>query len=548
MRIARPCLVAALVATALSRSVAFVVPSSALAVAPSSSALLLSPYSDSDEIATRRHVVQLDMVSTVGNSNERRERRSRFSASSIMDETSAADFSNNCVATSSSDSSNSYAPAQAASLDKSLQEFWMPVISTSLLITGNTFGAGSLVLPELVQGPGLSASSGIFMGAYLMNLLSGLCIAEVAIQQKERNGTGVPSSFKEMVEENLNNPTLATFVSSTSFCVNALVFSFVLSRVGLVAHQLVGTLPPALVSAGWGAALVVLLTTQSSRRISNIASLCVTALFASFGSLLLPGLARTDAIAAWTQPATAADPLAALGDLAPVILMALIFQNIVPTITRLHGYNRTKTVATLVLGSALPLVMYLAWCVACLGGGIDLAAMGGGMSGGGSSEAGGSPLLAIFSLATLSGSSIGCGLSCASELETFWGKNEEQDGLDAPTEPQQQDEETGFQLPSALATVALPLSLAVAVSTFGDGDLTPALSVAGGLGSPLLYGVLPVWMAWNQRQENQEARIANNMVPSSGLGFLGALSTGMFGTELIEQVGHLTLAASSAVL
>jgi tyrosine-specific transport protein len=432
-----------------------------------------------------------------------------------------------------------YAPRQSLDIvgeaSSSLREFWMPVISSALLITGNTFGASCLVLPELVQGPGLAAASPIFVLAYCMNLLSGLMIAEVAIQQKESSGNEVPSSFKELAEENVDSPSLATLVSVVSFTINALVFSFDMSRVGIVTNQLTnGFLEASTMSILWGASLATLLTTQTSQRISNIASVCVTLLFATLGTILLPGLAATDPIAAWTQSALAAEPMGALGDMAPVVLMALCFQNIVPTITRLQDYDRTKTMTSIVLGSLIPVAMYLAWCVACLGGGIDLGSVG--------LESG--PLLAVFSLATLAGSSIGCGLSCASELDTFLVKEED----DASLTKNEDDSKDRFQLPSVLATVGLPLSLTLAVTTFGDGDLTGALKVAGGLGSPLLYGVLPVWMAWNQRQEKAKTTSSSssseNDVPVGSMGLLGVCATGMFGTEVVEQVSHLTHAAA----
>lgn len=492
-------------------------------VGPSSPSRTLrpsAPFTASDDENYRRTSMQLGMVSTIN--NERRSREIRLP--------NVEEAGYNIV--NEGYSATDYTPRQATTwksvIENSLGEFWMPVISASLLITGNTFGASSLALPQLVQGPGLAASSGVFLFAYVMNLLSGLIIAEVAIQQKESSGDEVPSSFKELVEGNMNSPTLATLISAISFIVNALVFSFDISRVGLVANQLTGGLMDATtMSLFWALSLVTLLSTQTTQRISNVASACVTVLFASFGSLLIPGLAHTDAIAAWAQPGLAAEPLSALSDLAPVILMAMVYQNMVPTVTRLHNYDRVKTATSMVLGSLIPLGMYLGWTFACLGGGIDLAEMG--------MESG--PLLAVFSLATLGGSSIGCGLSCASEIETFMDKEK-----DAAVTDESSSEDTVFQIPSALATVALPLSLTLAVTHFGNGDLTPALSVAGGLGSPLLYGVLPVWMAWNQRQAKETTQGATSsppMVPTSSLGVLGALATGMFGTEVVEQASHL---------
>jgi hypothetical protein len=44
------------------------------------------------------------------------------------------------------------------------------VMTTALMITGNTIGAGSLVLPDIAAKPGLAASTGIFLGkCYALN-------------------------------------------------------------------------------------------------------------------------------------------------------------------------------------------------------------------------------------------------------------------------------------------------------------------------------------------------------------------------------------------
>ena len=59
------------------------------------------------------------------------------------------------------------------------------VLTTALLVTGNTVGAGALVLPELAAKPGFAISTAMFSVAYLINLMSGLILAEVAIKQHE---------------------------------------------------------------------------------------------------------------------------------------------------------------------------------------------------------------------------------------------------------------------------------------------------------------------------------------------------------------------------
>jgi hypothetical protein len=41
------------------------------------------------------------------------------------------------------------------------------VVTTALMVTGNTIGAGALVLPEIAAKPGMAISVGLFVGEYL---------------------------------------------------------------------------------------------------------------------------------------------------------------------------------------------------------------------------------------------------------------------------------------------------------------------------------------------------------------------------------------------
>ena len=76
-----------------------------------------------------------------------------------------------------------------------------------------------LVLPDVAAGPGMGITSGILCIAYLFNLISGLAIAQVAIQQHDTSGSDVPSSFKEFSEATL--PSAANIVSGISVFCNA---------------------------------------------------------------------------------------------------------------------------------------------------------------------------------------------------------------------------------------------------------------------------------------------------------------------------------------
>lgn len=92
----------------------------------------------------------------------------------------------------------------------------LPIGSASLLITSNTVGAGMMTLPELASGPGLLATSGLMIGSYIINLISGLLIAEVSINQYESNDGPFVSSFKELTDLNFESLHVGTFVSAVS--------------------------------------------------------------------------------------------------------------------------------------------------------------------------------------------------------------------------------------------------------------------------------------------------------------------------------------------
>ena len=385
----------------------------------------------------------------------------------------------------------------------------LPVLSSALLITGNTVGAGMLVLPELASGPGLLISTSVFVGAFLINLLSGLIIAEVAIEQHESSGNEVPSSFKEFAEVNLNQNS-GSIVSGISLFVNSLVLAFNTVKAGYVGSAIVEGVSSDLMSILWALACIALVGTQNNANLSNITSFLVTGLFLSFAGLLLPGLANmADPVSILMTPGSSVDISSSAAQLAPIVLMSLVYQNIVPTVTKILGYDRAKTVASIVLGSFVPLCMYVAWTFAVVGGGVDTSV---GFCG---------PLMALFSVFTIAGSSIGCGMSLAEEFDNFFKPANLREG--------------DFSMPAVIASVGLSW---VAAQVFA-GDLTSALKVAGSFGSPLLYGALPVTMVYLQRQK--KSSISPDLVPGgvASLGILGLASTGFVGNELLQTLGNM---------
>ena len=417
----------------------------------------------------------------------------------------------------------------------------LPVASTSLLITGNTVGAGMLILPELAARPGMAISMTIFTVAFLINLISGLLIAEVAISQHDTSGNEVPSSFKEFAEANLPKfgekdtaNMSAVFISGVSVLVNALVLAFNTAKIGdFGSASLQGILPADLISMSWVMGCIAVVGTQSFSSLSTITSILVFGLFASFAGLLFPSLANMSSgpMDLLFAPGTSSDILGSASELAPIVLMSLVYQNIVPTVTKMLDYDRTKSMVAITLGSFIPFCMYVAWTFGVLGGGLEMD--GGPMVG---------PLLTLFTLTTIAGSSIGCVMSLAEEFDTFV---KQQPPIEESLQVANNNGDNKFSFASVLLSVACA---GIALPVFAD-NLNGALEVAGSLGSPLLYGVLPVLMAYTQRKRRGSADSLPQppppalpqefFLPDASIGLLGVASTGFVGNELLQSAQEI---------
>lgn len=393
-----------------------------------------------------------------------------------------------------------------------LKDWMLPVLSTSFLITANTVGATCLVIPDLAAGPGFAPTCGLSLVTYLVNLISGLMMAEVAIKQYESSGSDVPSSLKDFADTSFKNPLISNAIACVSILTNSGILAFTFSKAGALGSEMMGgTIDPTTVSFGYVGLLGVLVSSLSGEKLSGVASACVAGLFASFAGLLLPGLgAVQDPMATAMAPGVADNCVGELAQLFPILLLSLVYQNIVPSVTKILNYDRQKTTASLALGSFIPLAMYVAWCFASMGGGIDTSI---GWAG---------PLLTGFSMATIGGSSVGTTMSVAEEFDSF---------LKASVEETAGEKNDVFSVPAVAASLAVPM---LASAICGGEDMTSFLGMAGSIGTPLLYGVVPALMAWNQRQEATQKQ--TNLVPGgmASLGALGLASTGFVGQELMN--------------
>jgi tyrosine-specific transport protein len=238
-----------------------------------------------------------------------------------------------------------------------------------------------------------------------------------------------------------------------------------------------------------------------------------------------------------TVPGVSFDLWSSISATFPIILMSMVFQNIVPVVVKQLQYNRNKSFAAITLGSFIPLSMYTAWCYTCLGGGIDMNSC--------------SPLITIFSIATLAGSSICTSMSLAEEFDTIIVSSSSSiNDKNQSEEPSITNSNSGFNIQTVVPSMLVPL---LAALTFGDdGGLTSALAIAGSFGSPILYGFIPALMAWRQRNDHtnigtyvsQPQQRQQYLIPSSTLPLLGILSTGFVGQEILSRFGDFMAVAT----
>jgi tyrosine-specific transport protein len=405
------------------------------------------------------------------------------------------------------------------------------ILTTALLVTGNTVGAGTLALPALSAKPGLCLSTGMFAVAYVVNLLSGLILAEVAIKQNEANGQDAPSSFREFAASTMDWPIATNGIAAVCLFVNICAVTYSLGQAGVILSELVG-IDHVAMSALCASLLAVLGATQSRVQISQITSLFVTGLFISLAGLLLPGLPHVqDPLGTFLSPGTSPNVIAGMREAAPIMLTTLIFQNIVPPVAKILDYDRVKVVVALILGSFLPLLMYLAWSFVVLGGGVNPVV---GV---------GSPFMTVFSVTAVIGSAIGCTMAASEELQAILdgtdndivgteGKLEAVSRTDKDKaivfEQQQQQQQPAYSWPAVVTAVSIPF---VCSTLCPNGDYAQALRLSGGFGIPILYGAIPVAMAWTQRQKLQDQA---NLVPGGNVS-LGLVATA-FGLFMMNSV------------
>ncbi len=240
------------------------------------------------------------------------------------------------------------------------------VLGSTALVAGTTVGAGILALPAVTLPSGVVPSTVLLVAVWLYALVSGLLIAEVTLNTMRF--VGRPSlGFLVMVERTLGRLSARFAAGAYLFLHYALLVAYVAQGgeilvsavekvLGLqnVLPTWVGTTTFTLIFGG-------IMYLGRERFVEKLNSAFVAIVLTSFLGLLLLGVTHLKTASFLFQD------WAALPASVPVMLVALFYHNVVPTVaTQLEGDAR-KIRQSIVIGSAIPLIMFLAWNAVILG-------------------------------------------------------------------------------------------------------------------------------------------------------------------------------------
>ncbi|KAG8466851.1 hypothetical protein KFE25_008230 [Diacronema lutheri] len=406
------------------------------------------------------------------------------------------------------------------------------IASSAALIAGTTVGAGALALPGATAPCGFVPSAAALVVGWALMASSGLLVAEVtAAAARETSSPGV--GLLAATELTLGSRAGAVAGAGSALVQLALLSAYTaqggddVSRALAAAAGAAGVAapPPFVGPFAFTAALGGCAALGNGRVLGVVNALLVGALLASFAALL-----------ALAAPAVSARGLleprdwGRAVDAFPICVLALVFHNVVPAVTRaLRGEASAIRLAVLG-GSAVPLVMFLLWDGAVLG-----AAPIGGADGPPAVVDALAPLRALGERGGLAGSAVPA-FSIAAVGTSYLGFCIGQHDVLVDAMRVTRGDRAA-ELGAYALVLGPPLALACAL----PGVFAPALDVAGTFGVSTLYALLPAALAWTQRSRSQPRAPSEPLLPG-GRGALlavGGAALAVVVEGALDQAGLL---------
>lgn len=407
-------------------------------------------------------------------------------------------------------------------------------LGAASLVAGTTVGAGILALPTATAGTGFVASSLGMTAAWFFMASSGLLVAELSLNrfgQTGRPGLGI----LDLYESSLGKTWGLVGSAAYFFLHYAMMVAYVAqggaNLAGVMDAVGLDTVTTALPGIGQltfvmiGAVSLYIAEASLVEKVNNI---LVLGVFASFLGILGLGVGSAD-FGALVDPVNQ-HPENVVGAF-PILFLALVYQNVVPTVvTQLEG-DRTKIQTAIMGGITLPFLMFLAWNAVILGNVLALDSTDASLSMDPvamlQSGANGpllSTLVSAFSELALITSLIGFVYGLIDALT---------DVTDLPMDGPPYEK----WKPALFAGVFVP---PLALSVANPDIFYRALDYGGAFGVSTLFLLLPPFMVWKQRYGEDDTVLTTKPLVPFGkvtLGSMGVAASVLVSQQAFEKFG-----------
>ena len=410
------------------------------------------------------------------------------------------------------------------------------------LITGSTVGAGILALPSVCAETGVVPSILGIVGTWTLLLLSALLLAEINVSvMRERDevrfehGRGhspVVISLPDMAMTTLGKTGSYVMSATYLFASTTLLVAYIAK-----AGEIIETIDPALTleasTIGFTVGLGAVMAFGSVNVIDIINRVLTIVLMGLFFGILYEG-----AIVADFKNYDLINDASKLPEAIPIMFLSLIYHDLVPVICAYMNGDLKEIRKAIVVGSCVPLFMFIAYLIVALSINNTSVASGLGFE---------DPLDLLlksdvgwivggFSFCAISTSFIGTCLGVTSTIEPKIKESFAEKGVTAK----------GAKKVSYFATLILPLIIALSASDI----FLPATKFAGSYGAPVLYGLLPsvmcfIWFTSEERNSFHNVGMEyGTKIPIKALVFLASFA--IMADRFLQDTGLLSFSSVSS--
>ncbi|MDJ0677784.1 MAG: aromatic amino acid transport family protein [Calothrix sp. MO_167.B42] len=351
------------------------------------------------------------------------------------------------------------------------------------LVAGTTVGAGILALPAVTLPSGVVPSTTLLIGVWVYTLVSGLLLAEVTLNTMRASGNP-NNNLLLMVANTLGKPVAIIAAVAYLFMHYALLIAYIAEGGEIIASVLsqwsAGNIPVWVGSITFTLIFGGMMYVGKDKLLAKINGILVAIVITSFIGLLFLGATQVHPEQLQFRDWTALSPAIS------VMLVAMFYHNIVPVVVNQLEGDGFKIRQAIIIGSLIPLIMFLAWNGVILGS-VSYEKLQGVSDplillrqGNGGEWLG--VLLSIFSEFAIATSFIGFMYGLIDFFRDIFQRvsSKQSDG----------------RLPLIYLAILPSLSL----STLQPGIFFTALDYAGTYSISVLGGILPALMSWQQRK------------------------------------------------